>query len=150
MCLWLGYMRTKSDSNNRRVCFEASATSSGSGHGSGPASSNSTLRLGSSDSLVAATLPAEPPPTMITSYLSAIESPYSIVLDGIGPQLYGAGRNKDFRTRNDTKSLFHPSLDCHLEQSERSCIFPAPIMVSHRTIHTKLWPGRQALYATVA
>jgi hypothetical protein len=36
--------------------------------------------LGSSDSRVAATLPAEPPPTMITSYFSAISlssiSPY--------------------------------------------------------------------------
>ena len=36
-----------------------SATRSGSGHGSGPASSNSTLRLGSSDNRVAATLPAD-------------------------------------------------------------------------------------------
>src|SRR4029453_915713 len=91
-CLSLGYILKKSDSNNRRVCFDASATSSGNGHGSGPASSNSTLRLGSSDSRVAATLPAEPPPKMITSYLSAMESPcLSIVLDGIGPKFHVTG-----------------------------------------------------------
>src|SRR5262245_5881799 len=126
MCLWLGYMRTKSDSNNRRVCFEASATSSGSGQGSGPASSNSTLRLGSSDSLVAATLPAEPPPTMITSYLSAIESPYSIVLDGIGPQLYVAGRNQDFLTLNNIESLFHPIASTVISNKVRDLAFFRP------------------------
>ena len=37
--------------------------------GSGPASKRSTLTLGSSDSLAATTLPAEPPPTKLTNLI---------------------------------------------------------------------------------
>src|SRR5262245_48069814 len=71
MWRWVPNIATKSDSKSKAVCIDELATNSGNGCGSGPASSNSTLRLGSSDNRDAATHPADPPPTMITSYFSS-------------------------------------------------------------------------------